>query len=59
MQFPRHVFIFFVDMQVLLGVGGGPDLVMKDRVAKGRDRWLFFENYEQALCARKGVGGGI
>lgn len=30
----------------------------RDRVARGRDGWLFW-NYAQALCARKGVGGGI
>lgn len=38
----------------------GADLLVKDRVARGRDGWLFFfGNYAQALCARKGVGGGI
>lgn len=36
----------------------GADCVLEDRVARGRDGWLFW-NYAQALCVRKGVGGGI
>lgn len=54
--------VIFKTTWIYAGFVRGPDLVVKDRVAKGRDRWLFlffFLELRTGFVCKEGVGGGI